>query len=81
MRLWKFIFLAPGGWATDRAQMGHSLHELGRRAQRHGKKLSLLLYPEGTLVSKLTRPRSQKYAEKLGVVSRPLAWLPSLAHR
>lgn len=28
-----------------------------------------MLYPEGTLVSKDTRPRSKKYADKMGIVS------------
>lgn len=32
--------------------------------------LTLILYPEGTLVSKDTRPISKKYADKLGIVRR-----------
>lgn len=67
MRLWHFIFLS--NWSSDRQPTGETLFELGRRATRHKRPLSLLVYPEGTLVSALTRPKSAAYAEKLGVVS------------
>lgn len=67
MRLWKFIFLK--NWEEDRVPTGEALGQLGRRAVKHQRKLALLLYPEGTLVSALTRPKSKAYAEKKGVVS------------
>lgn len=67
MRLWKFIFLQ--NWEKDRVPTGEALGQLGRRAVKHERKLAVLLYPEGTLVSALTRPKSRAYAEKKGVVS------------
>jgi lysocardiolipin and lysophospholipid acyltransferase len=67
MRLWSFIFLDK--WETDRKPVGEAINALGRRATKHQRKLALLLYPEGTLVSALTRPGSAKYAEKMGIVS------------
>lgn len=48
--------------------MGNGLHELGRRATKHDRPLTLLVYPEGTLVSKLTRPKSAAYAAKINQV-------------
>jgi lysocardiolipin and lysophospholipid acyltransferase len=68
MRLWKFIFLK--NWEVDRVPTGEALGQLGRRAVKHQRKLAVLIYPEGTLVSALTRPKSKAYAEKRGVVSR-----------
>ncbi|KAL8292812.1 hypothetical protein RQP46_000506 [Phenoliferia psychrophenolica] len=75
MRLWKFIFLS-GSWESDQAKTGDTLTTLGRRATKHDKSLSLLLYPEGTLVSVLTRPKSKKFAEKLGIPDMKNTLLP-----
>ena len=68
MQFFKFIFLARS-WASDRQQLAVDLASLGREAEREGKPLCFMLYPEGTLVSKDTRPRSKKYADKMGIVS------------
>ena len=38
------------------------------RAEKEDSPLTFILYPEGTLVSKDTRPISKKYADKLGIV-------------
>ena len=71
MQFFKFIFLARS-WASDRQQLAVDLASLGREAEREGKPLCFMLYPEGTLVSKDTRPRSKKYADKMGIVSHLL---------
>jgi 1-acyl-sn-glycerol-3-phosphate acyltransferase len=71
MQIFKFIFLARS-WASDRNQLASHLSALGQQAEREDKPLTLLLYPEGTLVSKDTRPISRKFAEKIGVVRTAL---------
>ena len=77
MQFFKFIFLARS-WASDRRQLAVDLASLGREAEREGKPLCFILYPEGTLVSKDTRPRSKKYADKIGIVSlHPLSSRPA----
>lgn len=57
---------------------GNNLKSLARRANKYRKSLALLIFPEGTLVSALTKPKSAKYADKmnivrLGLVSRSAA--------
>lgn len=68
MQFFNFIFLARS-WASDRQQLARDLASLGREAERESKPFCFILYPEGTLVSKDTRPKSKKYAEKMGIVS------------
>lgn len=76
MILWNFLFLSQN-WEIDQGPVGIHLDTLGRRAVKHDKSLAVLIYPEGTLVSALTRPKSAKYAEKINVV-RPFSLpLPS----
>ena len=75
MQFFNFIFLARS-WAADRIYLVKQLALLGQRAQSHDTPLTLILYPEGTLVSRDTRPISKKYADKLGIVS-PTSVLPS----
>jgi len=67
MQFFKFIFLARS-WASDRNELAFHLSALGQHAEREDKPLTLFLYPEGTLVSKETRPISKKFADKLGIV-------------
>ena len=67
MQFFKFIFLARS-WASDRIELASHLSALGQHAEREDKPLTLFLYPEGTLVSKDTRPISKKFADKLGIV-------------
>lgn len=70
MQFFSFIFLARS-WASDRIYLVKQLALLGQRAQLHDTPLTFMLYPEGTLVSRDTRPISKKYADKLGIVSFP----------
>lgn len=67
MKLWDFVFLASS-WETDRGPTGKNLRTLGTRASKYKKSLALLVFPEGTLVSKLTRPGSARFAERIGEV-------------
>jgi 1-acyl-sn-glycerol-3-phosphate acyltransferase len=75
MQFFNFIFLARS-WAADRIYLAKELALLGQRAQSHDNPFTFILYPEGTLVSRDTRPISKKYADKLGIVS-PTSDLPS----
>jgi lysocardiolipin and lysophospholipid acyltransferase len=68
MQLFNFIFLARS-WASDKHSLASSLAQLGKDVEREDNPLCFILYPEGTLVSKLTRPISKKYADKMGIVS------------
>lgn len=68
MQFFEFIFLARS-WEADRANLAAQLTKIGKRAQRDSDPLTLIIYPEGTLVSKDTRPLSKKYADKEGIVS------------
>lgn len=70
MQIYRFIFLARS-WASDKLQLSIKLSKLGKRAEDNDKPFALILFPEGTLVSKDTRPISRKFAEKLGIVSPP----------
>ena len=67
MQFFEFIFLARS-WASDRVYLVKELARVARKAELQDKPLTFILYPEGTLVSKDTRPISKKYAEKLGIV-------------
>ena len=67
MQFYNFIFLARS-WASDRLQLSRGLSWLARRAEKEDSPFTFILYPEGTLVSKDTRPISKKYADKLGIV-------------
>jgi len=71
MQLYNFIFLARS-WASDRVQLASDLASLGKQAEEEDNPLCFVLYPEGTLVSKDTRPISKKFADKNGIVS---AWV------
>lgn len=76
MQIYRFIFLARS-WASDKLQLARQLSKLGEKAQEEHKPFTFILFPEGTLVSKDTRPISRKYAEKMGIVRRPspcLSW-------
>ncbi|KAF9243936.1 acyltransferase-domain-containing protein [Melanogaster broomeanus] len=75
MQMYRFIFLARS-WAADRLQLAKQLSKLGKKAEEEDKPFTLLLFPEGTLVSKDTRPISRKYAEKMGVPDLSNVLLP-----
>ncbi|KAG1885690.1 acyltransferase-domain-containing protein [Suillus subluteus] len=66
MQIFRFIFLARS-WASDKIQLSSKLAKLGRQAEQEDKPFTFILFPEGTLVSKDTRPISRKYADKLGI--------------
>lgn len=65
MQLYNFIFLARS-WASDRVNLASQLSSLGKQAEEKDDPFCFLLYPEGTLVSKETRPISRKFADKNG---------------
>ena len=67
MQFFNFIFLARS-WASDRIELATRLSQLGQQVETEDKPLTLILYPEGTLVSKDTRPISKKFADKMGIV-------------
>jgi 1-acyl-sn-glycerol-3-phosphate acyltransferase len=73
MQMYRFIFLARS-WSSDKFQLARQLSKLGKKAQEEDKPFALILFPEGTLVSKDTRPVSSKYAEKMGVVRQGLPY-------
>lgn len=68
MQFYRFLFLARS-WSTDRDYLGRKLIKIAERAKNTDKKLALMVFPEGTLVSRDTRPLSKKYADKIGIVS------------
>jgi 1-acyl-sn-glycerol-3-phosphate acyltransferase len=72
MQFFRFIFLARS-WESDRATMARRLAKLGQRVQGEDLPLSFVFFPEGTLVSKDTRPISKKFADKTGIVSFPFS--------
>lgn len=55
-------------WAKDKIYLGEHIVELAEKAKAEDNKLSLMIFPEGTLVSRDTRPLSKKYADKIGIV-------------
>jgi 1-acyl-sn-glycerol-3-phosphate acyltransferase len=67
MHFFKFIFLARN-WEQDRKRLARHLAKLGQEAKEDNLPFSFLFFPEGTVVSKLTRPKSKKFAEREGVV-------------
>ncbi|EIW86486.1 hypothetical protein CONPUDRAFT_44786 [Coniophora puteana RWD-64-598 SS2] len=66
MQIFRFIFLARS-WAHDKLILSRKLAKLGRQAELQDKPFTFILFPEGTLVSKDTKPISKKYAEKIGI--------------
>lgn len=68
MQLFDFIFLARS-WASDKDVLASRLNTLGKAAKQENNPLCFIIYPEGTLVSKNTRPISKKFADKTGIVS------------
>lgn len=82
MQFFRFIFLARN-WASDQAQLAKQLgqvasadHPTQERKTNRAKKLLLLIFPEGTLVSNHTRPISAKFAEKMGIKDLQNVLLP-----
>ncbi|KAH7880506.1 acyltransferase-domain-containing protein [Lentinula edodes] len=75
MQFFDFIFLARS-WASDRRQLAVHLSSLGKTAESDQMPLAFILYPEGTLVSKDTRPISKKFADKMGINDMSHVLLP-----
>lgn len=75
MQFFQFIFLARS-WASDRVALVQGLARVASQAKSTSTPLTFILYPEGTLVSRDTRPISKKYADKLGVPDTTHLLLP-----
>ncbi|ORY88240.1 acyltransferase-domain-containing protein [Leucosporidium creatinivorum] len=76
-RLYGFIFLARN-WTADKVPFANQLKKVVRNLKRGGddEKLALLVFPEGTLVTGNTRPKSLAFAEKSGVADLKHTLLP-----
>jgi lysocardiolipin and lysophospholipid acyltransferase len=81
MQFFRFTFLKRN-WQSDKkplakhlafmASLGHTESKSPQAAPPSAtrgvaNKILLLIYPEGTLVSVLTRPTSKKFADKVGI--------------
>ncbi|EJD52157.1 acyltransferase-domain-containing protein [Auricularia subglabra TFB-10046 SS5] len=75
MQVFRFLFLARS-WAHDKEYLARKLADIGKLAEQKDQPLALVLYPEGTLVSKDTRPISKKYADKMGISDGRYTLLP-----
>ncbi|KAG8903315.1 hypothetical protein FRB99_003447 [Tulasnella sp. 403] len=75
MQFFDFIFLARS-WSADRLPLGNHLKRIGTLTQANQDPLTLLIFPEGTLVSNDTRPLSKKYADKMGIEDMTNCLLP-----
>ncbi|EJC98701.1 acyltransferase-domain-containing protein [Fomitiporia mediterranea MF3/22] len=75
MQIFRFIFLARS-WASDKHYLVSRLAKLGRKAQLEDTPLAIIIYPEGTVPSKNTRPISKKYADKMGIEDMTHTLLP-----
>lgn len=67
-QLYGFIFLARN-WTLDQRPFRTKLQQVGNRLsdpQVGEDRLALMLFPEGTLVTGNTRPKSAAFAKKLG---------------
>lgn len=67
MQLFRFCFINSTTKPLDKS----NLVPVAREAQRRGEAYQCLLFPEGTLYSSLTRPKSKLYADKVGIVRLP----------
>lgn len=63
MQFFQYIFLKRN-WATDKGPFSKTLSTLATSKEP----LWLLIFPEGTVVSDVTRITSKKYADKVGLV-------------
>ncbi|KAI0067914.1 acyltransferase-domain-containing protein [Artomyces pyxidatus] len=73
MQFFNFIFLARS-WAHDRVYLVKEL--ITRHTSHRDTPLTFILYPEGTLYSKDTRPISKKFADKMGIPDAQYTLLP-----
>lgn len=63
MQFFQYIFLKRN-WAADKGPFSKTLSNLAVSKEP----LWLLIFPEGTVVSDVTRIASKKYADKVGLV-------------
>ncbi|KAH9812254.1 acyltransferase-domain-containing protein [Melampsora americana] len=83
MQLFSFIFLNRS-WSLDKSSLTEHLTTMANqttsnqpiKSNSSSQPLTLLIFPEGTLVSPLTRPISQKYADKNGLTDLKHCLLP-----
>ena len=75
MQFFRFIFLERS-WASDKGPLAKELARVGKRSEKADQPLALIVFPEGTLVSKDTRPISKKFADKIGVSDNKYTLLP-----
>nr|GAT49781.1 lysocardiolipin acyltransferase [Mycena chlorophos] len=61
---------------SDRAKLSTHLSALGKAAAQEDNPFVFFIYPEGTLVSKNTRPISKKFADKQGISDMTNILLP-----
>lgn len=64
MRFFDFILLKRNDWAHDKRAIEENLDRVNAKDP-----LWLVVFPEGTVVSRGTRKRSTAFAEKAGLVS------------
>lgn len=64
MRFFDFILLKRNDWAHDKRAIEENLDRVNKTDP-----LWLVVFPEGTVVSRGTRKRSTAFAEKAGLVS------------
>ncbi|TNY19950.1 hypothetical protein DMC30DRAFT_447498 [Rhodotorula diobovata] len=72
MQLFRFCFINSTTKPLDKS----NLVPVAREAQRRGEAYQCLLFPEGTLYSSLTRPKSKLYADKVGIPDTTHVLLP-----
>lgn len=68
MQIFRFIFLARS-WASDRVYFVSQLAGTGKRAEQNNTPLAFVIFPEGTICDGDGMLHSQKYADKIGIVS------------
>lgn len=72
MRFFDFILLKRNDWAHDKRAIEENLDRVNAKDP-----LWLVVFPEGTVISRGTRKRSTNFAQKAGLVS-PFVLLVSL---
>ncbi|GJN89900.1 hypothetical protein Rhopal_002889-T1 [Rhodotorula paludigena] len=75
MQLFRFCFINN----RERTLPKSNLYQVAQVAERAGEPYHALLFPEGTLYSGLTRPKSKAFAAKLGIPDANNVLLPRSA--
>ncbi|KAK4057474.1 hypothetical protein OIO90_001543 [Microbotryomycetes sp. JL221] len=75
-KLFGFIFL-DRNWTSDRIVFAKQLKRIAEGSREHSQdEMTLLIFPEGTIVTKNTRPKSLAFAEKMGLPDYEYTLLP-----